>query len=645
MATLNQDAGDDTALLTGGTVGALSQGLGFDEAYINGGTITGQFLDGDYVEFAAGSIGDVDLTTAANIYAMWGSAAVVNNLNSESGADTFNLFGGSIGGTVSTGRGNDQVIIGGTQNVFNGATIPASTGATNVTGDIILEGGNDTLEQYGGTVSGDVYLDGGAGHTDGQSEGDTYNDTAILAGGTISGSVFADAAGGPAGHDDVTVDGTTVVGDVDLGNGNNFLTMDSGSIGGNATSGTGVDTATINGGAITGALDIGSGDDIAHLNGGTIGGGVVTGAGEDEISIAGTAVTGSVDAGADNDQITLSGGSVSANILGGTGDDQFVWSAGTMAGFMGGDGSDTATVTSATYDGTQLLDGGDDTATADGFTDKLDLNGLNVTSTGAKLLNWEELNLNSTDLLLSDNTLAAGTIFVNLGGELESAGNLSVTGNVQVAAGGTWTATSGGAVSGNLVNAGTVDLQDGVVGDTVTVTGNYTGGGQLKLDADTGAGTADLLAITGNVTGPHTTIALNNLSVSGSYTGDGPDAGIALVSVGGTTAANDFALAGGPFVAGGFLYGLSLESDGTFYLQSTIRGEAVASSTLGVITGDVGRAFIGTRHERVGEQERSQTSNMWGRAIGEFSSEEIAASGVGAPCLWTATSPACRPSG
>lgn len=627
---VSQDAGSDTFIMSAGTIDSLTQGADIDSAFMNGGTITGLFFAGDNFEFAGGSVGEVNLEVADNDMAMWGIAAIVGDLNSENGEDEYDLFGGTIGGTVSTGSADDVVTIGGTQTVFNGVAITPSTGATNVSGDVILEGGSDTLTQNAGQISGSVYLDGGPSHTNALGS-DTFNDSAVFAGGTVLGSVFADfASGAQVGNDAVDVTGTAISGGVDLGDGDNTFSMTAGSVGANVESGSGVDEFRVSGGIIAGAINSGAGEDILKLTGGAIGAGATTGQGADSVEIDGSAIMGLVDTGSEADTITLSSGSVSASILAGTGDDGFTWSGGSLgAGFAGGDGSDTATVSTSNYNGAQLLDGGDDVATGDGFTDTLNLNGLTVTANGGNLLNWELLNLNSTALTLDDSAITVGTLNVNNGSTLASSGALSVTGNVATATGGSWLAPAGGSVSGNLSNAGTVDLRDGAVGDVLSVNGNYVGGGVVGLDVDTGANSADMLAIAGDVTGPASSLALDNLSLAGSYTGDGPGAGIALVSVGGTTDAGDFSLSGGPIVAGGFLYNLSLEADGTFYLQSSVSGGAVAASTIGLLIGDVGQTFLGTRHERVGEQERAETSNIWGRALGSFANEDVTASGIG----------------
>jgi outer membrane autotransporter protein len=579
IGTLRQGSGEDVFVMTGGTAGSVFQNADLDLAYISGGTITGILDAADYVEFNAGTINQIELEVGNNTFNMWGAAVVTADVNSENGTDTYRLFGGNIGQTmsgvsISTGSNNDTMTIGGASSSIAASSNPAfdlarngTQAGTDISGSIVMEGGSDSLTLNLGSIGGSIYMDGGLGETNALAA-DTFNDTVTLNGGTVTGSVIMDSTG-MTGNDSATVNGATVSGGVDLGDGTNSFTITSGTVTAGIVAGSGVDTIQVSGGTVSGDISTNGGNDILN------------------------------------------------------------WTAGNLVSVHGGDGSDTVSVSAAGYTGSQLLDGGDDVATADGFTDTLNLNGLTVTANGGNLLNWELLNLNSSALTLSNNAIAVGTLAANAGSTLASTGALSVTGNLTTAAGGTWLAPTGGSVTGNLVNAGVADLRDGATGDSVAVAGNYTGGGVLGLDVDTAGNTADRLLISGNVLGAATSLAVNNLGLSGSYTGDGPGAGIALVEVGGSTDASDFSLAAGPVTAGGFLYDLSLESDGIFYLQSTVRGGAVAAATTGLLVGDMGQTFLGTRHERVGEQELAETSNIWGRAVGQFAEEGVSASGIG----------------
>ena len=70
-------------------------------------------------------------------------------------------------------------------------------------------------------------------------------------------------------------------------------------------------------------------------------------------------------------------------------------------------------------------------------------------------------------------------------------------------------------VNGNLTNtSGVVSLQNGVVGDTLTVNGDYTGGGTLLLDSELNGddSASDQLVLNGNTAG-NTTVVINPITV------------------------------------------------------------------------------------------------------------------------------------
>lgn len=70
-------------------------------------------------------------------------------------------------------------------------------------------------------------------------------------------------------------------------------------------------------------------------------------------------------------------------------------------------------------------------------------------------------------------------------------------------------------VNGNLTNtSGAVSLQNGVAGDTLTVNGDYTGGGTLLLDSELNGddSASDQLVLNGNTAG-NTTVVINPLRV------------------------------------------------------------------------------------------------------------------------------------
>jgi len=242
-----QDDAVDTFVMSAGQIGSLDQGNDFDDAFISGGTILGLFENGDLVEFSGGTIDDVNLQAADNVFSMWGSAAVTQNLNSEQGTDSYSLFGGTIGGTISTGSNDDTLTIGGTPTEFNGVPIVGVFGATQIQTDVIMEGGNDNVTMNGGSIGGSLYLDAGPGHSNARPS-DGFDDTATLNGGTVVGSIITDAtADGQVGNDVVTVNGATVGGSIETEGGSDAIDLRGGaSVAGGVMAGADDDTVSLN---------------------------------------------------------------------------------------------------------------------------------------------------------------------------------------------------------------------------------------------------------------------------------------------------------------------------------------------------------------------------------------------------------------
>lgn len=139
-----------------------------------------------------------------------------------------------------------------------------------------------------------------------------------------------------------------------------------------------------------------------------------------------------------------------------------------------------------------------------------------------------------------------------------------------------------------LNNIGVIDLRDQSVGDMLfdrlETSGNYAGlaGARLEVDAFLGAAgsLSDVMAVGGSTSGT-TFIVVNN-------TNAGPGAfnptGILVVDVGGGSAADDFALAGGPIDTGLFFYDLLFdEAAGEHRLFGLPDREAF--ETLAVVSG------------------------------------------------------------
>ena len=109
----------------------------------------------------------------------------------------------------------------------------------------------------------------------------------------------------------------------------------------------------------------------------------------------------------------------------------------------------------------------------------------------------------NASLFNGDGTLVNATDGVTLTGELNT--NLETD---------SLTYLSNVTVNGNLTNtSGAVSLQNGVAGDTLTVNGDYTGGGTLLLDSELNGddSVSDQLVMNGNTAG-NTTVVVNSIT-------------------------------------------------------------------------------------------------------------------------------------
>lgn len=181
-----------------------------------------------------------------------------------------------------------------------------------------------------------------------------------------------------------------------------------------------------------------------------------------------------------------------------------------------------------------------------------------------------------------------------------------------------------------LNNSGTVRLLGTTPGTTLTVAGDYVGNnGQLQIGTELGADASptDRLIIGGNASG-NTTVEVSNLGGLGAQTtGDG----IQLISIGGTTTANAFALAGGHVDAGAYEYrlfaGNAAGAGSNWYLRSlnntvtAFRSEVALNAALPGLLAQADLTMLGTMHQRIGDNNAELPSqeerHVWGRLIGE----------------------------
>lgn len=216
--------------------------------------------------------------------------------------------------------------------------------------------------------------------------------------------------------------------------------------------------------------------------------------------------------------------------------------------------------------------------------------------------------------LALDNRAAAlsggGAVTVDEGATLGGYGTLvgNVTSNGTVSAGDAITALSGGAgnltIQGNLDNFNTVNLAGNTVGNTLTVTGNYTAHSTLVLNTVLGGDNSktDKLIVQGDTSG-HTDVYVNNKGGSGAQTVNG----IRVIEVDGASN-GDFTLAN-RVVAGAYDYqllqGTPTGNDGDWYLRVPVDQPVVPiRPEAGAYLGNQSAAmdmFSHSLHDRVGE--------------------------------------------
>lgn len=284
-------------------------------------------------------------------------------------------------------------------------------------------------------------------------------------------------------------------------------------------------------------------------------------------------------------------GEVNNGIIAGSGDDTVsLFSTSVITENLSmGDGSDTLTVLSgANIAGITLLDGGDD---ALGFSDSLHLINQTLVKPGTFVNNWEKITIDGGSFEVTDGRIGSGVatglgLFIENGGVFDSGHGLDVMGNIRASSGTHFIATGDGdgvySVSGSVENDGSIITRDGFSGDTLSIAGDYAGSGTIALDINTDNNTADTINIGGNSSGD-TVLFVSNLEPE---LATGED--ITLITVSGSSNANDFSLSDEFLTAGVFDYGLHYNS-GEFKLSPHMNatGEtysAVSSSLIGFST-------------------------------------------------------------
>ncbi|WP_323845390.1 autotransporter outer membrane beta-barrel domain-containing protein [Microbulbifer magnicolonia] len=335
--------------------------------------------------------------------------------------------------------------------------------------------------------------------------------------------------------------------------------------------------------SIENLIDTGSGNDtiivenrLSRIGDVLNGGGIDSGSGDDTIELLDGLVI-HVWSGIGNDSIILDGGFVFNYIDAGEGDDIIYWDEGIANEVRGGTGSDDLTIDAAAYENGPILDGGDDVHTGDGYVDTLTFI-LDHEQDGRLLRNWERIVVWGSSTMRFFGAL-------NVGGGVDTGGtdlglDILFGGVVQFI-------PRNFNVTGNIANAGTLDLDYNNRFDTLTLSkdadgnyGNYIGkGGRLWLDVRlNGDGSpADQFKVAGDTSGRTFIRVTNRGGIGAATSGDG----IKLVEIDGNSPADAFVL-DGDFVAkdgqpaavgGAYAYtlhhsGKADPGDGDWYLRS-----------------------------------------------------------------------------
>ncbi len=175
----------------------------------------------------------------------------------------------------------------------------------------------------------------------------------------------------------------------------------------------------------------------------------------------------------------------------------------------------------------------------------------------------------------------------------------------------------------SFINNGVLTSRDGIAGDQISVSGNYSGTGSLLFDVNFATDTPDTLVILGDVTGGTTSISVAGIT-SGPVTGNN----IALIDVTGTTITGDFSLAGGQVFAGAYAYDLDLLGN-QWTLVSQLSGASAIYESAPSILFDA-LASLPTLEQRTGQRQwldqgnlqtglRRPAHGLWARITGKYS--------------------------
>ena len=287
---------------------------------------------------------------------------------------------------------------------------------------------------------------------------------------------------------------------------------------------------------------------------------------------------------AGDDILNLTSGSITGDIYGGEGDNTLTLTGGSFTGHLdAGAGDDTVTISSAaSFDFSHALNGGA------GDNDQLILQGQqgekSITTTADRLLNWEHLTLNDTELSLD------GVARLDMALEIDAGSAFRATGG-----------NGGMTIAGDKVtNAGdmTLSVQDGAVGDVITIQGDYSGSGSsvFALDVRMDGTDTDTLHFMGDVTGD---MELSIASLGGGGAG-GARLEVDVVTVDGASDDATFTLMEGnhvmsdgehAMISGAYLYRLA-ETDSGWALSALSEDDEITWQPAAPLYDSYGAALL-----------------------------------------------------
>jgi len=160
-------------------------------------------------------------------------------------------------------------------------------------------------------------------------------------------------------------------------------------------------------------------------------------------------------------------------------------------------------------------------------------------------------------------------------------GAITVTGNNSITMG---TANTNANV---FVNNGTLNFQNGVVGDTLAIAGNFSGNGTIDMDVNGLTGTSDKLAIEGNVLAG----SVNTVNVDLLTDPTAASTLVPLITVSGTSVAGSFVL--GKVVQNKSFLDVLVSKLGVYSLSLTAPTSAASPSGFAQATFDALRPAVG----------------------------------------------------